>query len=288
MKPKVLLIITTFNRKEMTLTFLRSLYQQDCLGKIELRALVVDDNSSDGTPEEIASHFPQVQVIKGSGDLYWAGAVKFALDGLGQELITYDYLVLANDDIELTQDAFSQLLETSGDKKALVGSTILTPEGRIEASGSKFGFICKPNLRTLKANGEIQSCDLLPGHLLLIPVSVFTELGGFESDLRYSYLDLTFSLTARRRGVPVLLAPKALATTLDYHSYFRDSIRRRGNLRDLIYLHFMHPKGPYWREAILYLRMVSKYFWWFWLPFYYRGFWISLILSFFRSVTPKD
>src|SRR5207302_2516035 len=60
------------NRGELTLACLRSLFEQRRAG-IELHAYVVDDASSDGTPDAIKSEFPFVDLISGNGQLFWNG-----------------------------------------------------------------------------------------------------------------------------------------------------------------------------------------------------------------------
>ena len=68
---RVVAILAAHNRREMTLVCLRSYFTQEAPG-IELRAAVVDDGSSDGTGDAVATAFPAAEVISASGDLFWA------------------------------------------------------------------------------------------------------------------------------------------------------------------------------------------------------------------------
>ena len=68
----VVAILAAHNRREMTLACLRSYFTQEAPG-IELRAVVVDDGSSDGTGNAVAAAFPAAEVISASGTVLGAG-----------------------------------------------------------------------------------------------------------------------------------------------------------------------------------------------------------------------
>jgi GT2 family glycosyltransferase len=129
----------------------------------------------------------------------------------------------------------------------------------------------------------VQNCDLLPGHVLYVPMKVYKSLGGFDINLPYRFIDLEFSLRAKREGIPVLLAPKVVAFTDEVHNYFKETSSMRGSLSQLIQGILLHPKGPHWRESAYYLKKVSPRLWWLWLPFYYRAFFVALIRSYFEK-----
>ena len=70
MNKKVEIVMPSFNRRELTLQCLRSIKRLDQTG-IEVHAIVVDDASTDGTPEAIREQFPDVEVISTKGDLWF-------------------------------------------------------------------------------------------------------------------------------------------------------------------------------------------------------------------------
>lgn len=244
-----------------------------------LDVLLVDDNSPDNTGKEIKKSFPKVEVIYGNGELYWAGGVRLALDHLGEGLGQYSKILLANDDIEFLPGAIAELIKLSTINQALVGSAVVTRDGLIESTGGRLGRLCKPKPRWLQPNGEVQECDLLPGHVLLIPIDKLEQLGGFDPKLPYRFLDLDITIRASRAGVKVLLAPTPLALTNDYHDYFTETSAMRGTVRELARSILMSPKGPYWRESLYYLRKVDPVLWWLWFPFFYRAFFKAVVLS---------
>lgn len=278
-KERIILIVTCYNRLELTKAFLRSVESSTIWSDNVLDVLLVDDASPDNTGVEIRKAFPKVEVIFGNGELYWAGGVRLALDYLDERLGKYGKILLANDDIEFHPGAIAELVHLSNTNQALVGGAVVTRDGRIESTGGRLGRLCKPKPRWLQPNGEVQECDLLPGHVLLIPIDKLEQLGGFDPKLPYRFLDLDITIRASRAGVNVLLAPTPLALTNDYHDYFTETSAMRGTVRELTRSVLLSPKGPYWRESLYYLRKVDPVLWWLWFPFFYRAFFKAVVLS---------
>ena len=278
-------IVTTFNRCHITERFLLSLRAELKNSQLPARVYVVDDASVDGTKEMIKSKFPEVELLHGNGHLYWAGGVRMALKFIGSGINSYRGILLANDDIVFANNSIADLVELSEKHTALVGGTVVTYGGQIESSGSVLGRICKPKPKLKIANGSPQNCDLLPGHLMYIPIEIFEKLDGFDDNLPFRFIDLEFSLRAKRMGFPVLLAPEVVAYTDEVHDYFKETSAMRGTLSQLVEDILLHPKGPHWRESAYYLRKVSPFLWWLWLPFFYRAFFVAVFKSFLGRIS---
>ena len=280
---KVLLIVTCYNRKSLTLKFLKSLSEKNISPVIEVHTVIMDDSSPDGTGEAVKQNFPEVEVIYGNGHLYWAGGVRLVLKHLSYRIKEFDAILFANDDIEFENDAIFQMAELAHSRNAIVGGTVLTRDGRIESTGSRLGLLCKPKVRLVVANGNVQECQLLPGHILYVPTVIFNKVG-IDPNLPYRFIDLEMTLRASRDGIPVLLAPKPLAVTNDFHDYYKETSSMRGSIRELTRNILLDPKGPYWRESAHYLRKVSPILWWLWLPLFYRAFFVAVIKSKFEKL----
>jgi GT2 family glycosyltransferase len=280
----ICIIVTTFNRRDTTRRFLESLMLQ--LNHLNLPAtvIVVDDASSDGTVEMVLKEFPKIVLLHGTGQLYWAGGVRLAINHLSKKLNDFRGILLINDDVILAEESISSMVQIAEKHDALIGGTVVTYSGEIESSGSSLGLICKPRPKIKIANGKIQDCDLLPGHIMYIPISIYRRLGGFDKNLPYRFIDLEFSLRAKRRGIRVLLAPEVVAFTEEVHNYYKETSSKRGTLPDLVKNILLDPKGPYWRESIYYLRKVSPILWWLWLPFFYRAFFVAVFRSYFEKL----
>ena len=91
--PRVTAVVPVRNRQQLTLRCLEQLAQQTYPN---LRVLVVDSNSSDGTVAAIRTAYPQVRVLAAGDDAYWAGATN---RGLRQALAQgSEWLLTINDD----------------------------------------------------------------------------------------------------------------------------------------------------------------------------------------------
>ena len=72
-------LMTCFNRKEKTINCLNNLF--NCFFGVphDFDVYLVDDASTDGTVAAVRSKFPSVNIINGSGDLYWNKGMFLAL-----------------------------------------------------------------------------------------------------------------------------------------------------------------------------------------------------------------
>ncbi len=108
----VAVIITSFNRKEKTLTCLSSLYASKNASTFhfEMDVYLTDDGSTDGTSEAIKKSFPNVNVINKNGNLYWAGGMRNSWTEALKK--NYKAFLLLNDDTILDENCFDELTKT--------------------------------------------------------------------------------------------------------------------------------------------------------------------------------
>lgn len=68
---KIAVLLTVFNRKDKTLECLKRLYAQLPLDGYQVDVYLTNDGCTDGTPEAVKKQFPDVNIINGSGNLFW-------------------------------------------------------------------------------------------------------------------------------------------------------------------------------------------------------------------------
>ena len=106
---KIAVLIVCHNRKEKTIKCLQKLYSQKNIENIKFKVFLVDDGSSDGTEHAISQSFPDVVIIKGNGNLFWAGGMRIAWNSAKKK--QYDYYLWLNDDVFLYNNFLESCLK---------------------------------------------------------------------------------------------------------------------------------------------------------------------------------
>jgi GT2 family glycosyltransferase len=197
---KIFIVIPVYNRINFTVQCLRSLEMQTVK---DFNIIVVDDGSQDETNIILAEKFPNVTVLTGDGNLWWAGAmnmgVKYALNN-GAE-----YILSLNNDLEVAEDYIENMIYwAEKNPQAIFGSYVfdIATKNPIGASGrmcwsGKFTSLL--NVVPPQERSGIYSVTHLSGRGLWIPSIVFERIGFFDS-VRFPQLaaDTDFSLNASR------------------------------------------------------------------------------------------
>lgn len=121
---KVVAVVVTWNRKDLLARNLRAVMAQS---RPVDEILVIDNASSDGTPEMLAAEFPQVRVIRLAGNAGAAGGMHVGVrEGLA---LGADWLWLMDDDGVPSRTCLAVLMNvTAREKAALVGPLIRDSE----------------------------------------------------------------------------------------------------------------------------------------------------------------
>lgn len=175
---KVLVIIVTYNGIRWIDRCLSALRQSTH----PVTTMVIDNNSTDGTPRYIAEHFPEVILVGKKENLGFGQAnnvgLRYALDN------GYDYVLLLNQDAYLQPAAIEELLKVS-DGKNLFSPLHLTGEGK------RLDSYFRESLR--RADNELLD-DLLIGNEIkshyevgevcaacwFMPIDIIRKIGGFN------------------------------------------------------------------------------------------------------------
>ena len=206
---QIAVLITCHNRCDTTIACLEALYQQDTVFDVFL----VDDGSSDGTTDAVISNYPKVNIIKGSGDLFWVGGMRVAFAKALKD--NYSYYFWLNDDTLLEPNALSKLLnahqvliERNYPNSIVVGSAKDPATGEHTYGGtvhSKGWF--SNTFKSIKPDRELKECDTMQGNIVLIPSSVAEKVGNLDAAFIHTMGDLDYGLRARKLGCSVWIAP---------------------------------------------------------------------------------
>jgi GT2 family glycosyltransferase len=212
----VVTLTACFNRRNLTVSALSSLFSQTLPTDVSVQHVVVDDCSTDGTLQAINEMFPSVEVVEGTGKLYWAGAM---LHGWKQVIqhCNYDYLFVYNDDASFFPDALANLLRTSfsiADQEnfnghLIAGSFLDSSKQFLTYGGLKKSSFWHP-LRFSRVKPDLLHpvlLDTINMNGCLISRSAIDRVGFLSEYFIHHGADYEYGLKLRRHGGVVLLAP---------------------------------------------------------------------------------
>ena len=206
-------IMTCYNRRETTLSCLRALYVCNLPESLHFQVYLVDDGSTDGTADAVATDFPDVRIIQGDGSLFWNGGMRLAFSAALEK--GYDYYLWLNDDTTLYPDAVALLLKCEIDYFEKTGRHALIVGSTSNSSGDKttYGGLVRASrwqrtrFTLLPMGNEVQHCDTINGNCVLVPTQIANELGTLESAYAHGMGDIDYGLRAKKHSYEILVAP---------------------------------------------------------------------------------
>ena len=196
----IAVLSTCYNRKNATLLSIRKIFSQIGLNcDFKLKLFLVDDGS-DGTKEQVSSHFPDVLIIPGTGFLYWNRGMHLAWE-TAVKFADFDFYLWLNDDTFLFPDAIKALLQFNNSHNITCGTTKSHTSMNPTYGGYTKGKILCPN-------GKCQEADYCNGNCVLIPKAVFEKVGNLDSYFHHALGDFDYTLRAARLGVKILVCSK--------------------------------------------------------------------------------
>ena len=204
-------LITCYNRKKKTIKCLDSLFNQKYIRNIKFKVFLVDDKSNDGTNEAIKTLFPLVKIIKGNGNLFWAGGTNLAWKKALRDKKRYDYFILLNDDVFLFNKALMMMSKAiqnlninNKSKKFIISFPTCSKDKKRTTGGINFidnlfscKFICAP----VSQKSELIKCDTFNGNCLLVPYKVVRKIGILDKYYRHRFADHDYGLYAVVKGI---------------------------------------------------------------------------------------
>lgn len=250
---KVTALLACHNRRDTTLRSLAAYFNQDVATNIALDAVLVDDGSSDGTGEAVRESFPSVEVVRGDGTLFWAGAMAIA----EARALAHapSYLFWLNDDVVLDPDALRKLLAVASAKppRIAVGALRDPRDGRsLTYSGVRRTGRHPLRFELVSPTESPRQVETFNGNAVLVPKSVASLVGSLDGEFGHAAADYDYGLRASSVGVINCLAGSTVGVCprnegiIPWHDP-RESLSSRVRF-------MLGPKGFPPRARALYLR----------------------------------
>lgn len=212
MTAKIHILLPAHNRSEVTRRLVECLKAQTFS---TYHLILIDDGSTDGTSEIVRSLIPDVTILRGKGDWWWAGSLQQGIDWLVQNGASdRDIVMFANDDITFDADFLSKAAEILKDTK----ETLLLPFLRDEKSGQPMETGIEADLRKMTFNHAIspERINCLSTRGIFMRLEDILKIGRFHTVLLPHYLsDYEYTIRAYRKGL-TLCTNSELVIDLDY------------------------------------------------------------------------
>ncbi|MGB8952708.1 MAG: glycosyltransferase family 2 protein [Candidatus Aminicenantales bacterium] len=259
------------------------MHLEECLPAIERSArgmdfetIVVDNNSSDGSPEYVTRNFPAVQLIRNTENVGFARA-----NNQGVKASRGEYVLFLNTDTVIAPEALNLLLRELKVDPAVgaVGPALLRKDKSFQVSfGNTVNFFsellrkCLLNfcLRTrLKWARKKREVGWLSAACFLARKRIVEEAGGFDENFFLYFEDIDLCMRIRKKGGKLLYLPAAKV----FHEGGATTRFRA-----------LQSRLAYRESQVYYYRKHNSKISLFWLRLYLRiNFWVLTARGAFRS-----
>ena len=205
--------MTCHNRKDKTVDCINHLLEaaKKCINKTGIDLFLTDDGSTDGTSGAVRNIFPDANIVKGDGSLYWAGGMRKAWQKAAK--YNYDGYLLLNDDTKIYKNCLEELIYTHTycNKKfqrggVYVGSTQDPTTGKFTYGGHRIENMFWFSYSPIVPDGKcIKRCEMGNANIMLISSDAFLALGFFHDTYIHSKADFDYTLRALKKSIPVLV-----------------------------------------------------------------------------------
>lgn len=255
---KVAVLLTCFNRKEKTLKCLESLFGLHSLERFNIKVFLTDDNSKDGTYKAVKERFPEVNISKGDGSLYWAGGMRNSWRESLNSGIDFDYFLLVNDDTIIFNDTLVRLVESNQSMilknkipNITIGTTTDFKDGKFTYGG--FKLFSPHRLKHILVNSASQEmeCDFGCANIMLVPKRINDAIGILNEKYIHGIADFDYTLMAKKAGFHIWVAPGVLGNcNYDQVRNWKSMDSKFSERIEFLY----SPKGLQYREYMYFLR----------------------------------
>jgi N-acetylglucosaminyl-diphospho-decaprenol L-rhamnosyltransferase len=221
--PDLSVVIVSWNTRDLLLRCLHSIRSEENRSRLSVETIVVDNASSDGTPEVVSSNWSNVRLLAQRQNLGFATA-----NNIGIEQSHGRGVLILNPDTELRPDSLSILWRTlnAAQHIGLVAPVLLNTDGSFQSAGFQFPGLVQtmldlyplhPRLVGSGLNGRFDRGDgLTPfridhplGACMLVRRDVIEDVGPFDPGYFIYSEEVDWCRRITDAGWTILCAPSA-------------------------------------------------------------------------------
>ena len=205
---RIAVLMACYNRALTTLECLRRLFSQKMPEGYSFDVWLVDDASPDRTGEKVKAAYPSVNVIQGTGKLFWCKGMRLAWENAA-EAYDYDFYMWLNDDTMLQDGALGSLVRDA----VLCGGGIVA--GAVSDPGTgrvcygvcgASGMIIPDGIQPTRASGRLN------GNVLVVSRNAYRQIGMIDEFYSHGTGDNDYGMMAIRKGVPIYVSSNISGT----------------------------------------------------------------------------
>jgi GT2 family glycosyltransferase len=257
-KPSVHIITLTWNHREVTADFLRSISAIDYPAA---HTILVDNASCDGTADYVRLEFPSVTVIENERNLGFAAGcnvgIRHAIEAGA------DYVFLLNNDTQVEPNVVSVLVSWA---EAHPRDGLLTPLIRHANDGDQIWFAGSRRGRlTLDSRdfgpgrservpiGHSREVDYVMGCAMFIRIDALCQVGLFDESFFMYHEDMDLSLRVQNAGYTLRYVPDASVRHLvEISTSDAPPLRYYYKARSSVRFYRKHVHGLHWAVIMPY------------------------------------
>jgi GT2 family glycosyltransferase len=284
----VSVVIVSFNTREVLRQCLESVF--DNAKELQAEVIVLDNASTDGSPEMIEQDFPQVRLIRSTVNLGFGAANNVALQQARGR-----YFVLLNSDAFFAKGALALAIRhmEESPEVGLGGCKLIGRDGSWQPSSRCFHSVLDDAIvlsglaaryprskffgrfdRTWADHNQPARVDWVPGAFTILRPSALERVGYFDPAFFLYYEEVDLCLRMKQAGIPVWYWPdievihiggesSRQLTALEYSSRAAQIVLWRMR-STLLYYRKHHGRRVYlarWMEQLLYHLIVLRNRW---------------------------
>lgn len=223
---QVSVIIVSWNARRFLKDCIESVRRTG--GRLVREIVVVDNASTDGSPEMVKELFPEVTLVRASTNLGFAKA-----NNLGMKHCRGDFLALVNSDVIVHPECFQKLaaLLDSREQVGLVGPRIIGADGHVQHTCRQLPTVWNTLCRFLALDrvfsrwrlfagfqmrhwdyNSLAEVEVLSGCFWLARRSAVEDVGSLDERFFFYAEDIDWCKRFRDAGWKIMFVPEASAT----------------------------------------------------------------------------
>ena len=235
---RIAAIIAVHNRLEFTQKCLSSL--SSASNNHEVTVILVDDGSTDGTADWVASNYPYAILLHGDGNLWFGGATQMGIDYALDSPSAFDFILTINNDTFLLPDSLDIMVSAAGKDHIVAATYSYTHKGTELVSTAGYlwrrmsgwlGVCHTPEWISLQANNEFVNVDSVTTTATLFPTKFLLNSSKISLKMHpHHRYDVMLSASCRGLGAKFITSTQPLAVHIysdrsDLISYKNQSLR---------------------------------------------------------------